>query len=487
MTKNENIVLDSFQPHSLIPNNIQSQSICILETILLAHSLPIGWDESDIHFNIGLEFFTPSNEILKYQNMMNEMFTNSGKLSTPRFALKGFRVNPLDDYRYRGITIDTDVTDWAIVHGLQSALNKDDETDVSIKLSKSFWDSVHSLTTNHQRDNFPHHISIHCLVVSSDNKIILNKRRGVENQQGRISASFEEQMQFPFIYPPINGGATRYKSGDQTPFDAIVRGAKEELNIDLQKNDIKILGVAMESASVAFNIISIAKSDLSADEIYGKWKLAEDREENLMVPAIYTLEWNAELFSKIPLNGFKANDEGKIYNGSWHASSVARIYLGLIYEFGNENIFQPISNMPLDTNTINERESHFGVFLCHNSQDKPFIRIIANELKERKITTWLDEEQLPPGMPWQDELEGQINKINSVAVFVGRNGLGPWQQNEIRAFLSEFIGRGCPVIPVILPDAQTIPELPIFLKQRTWVDLRKDFQDGLAKIASVAK
>lgn len=129
----------------------------------------------------------------------------------------------------------------------------------------------------------------------------------------------------------------------------------------------------------------------------------------------------------------------------------------------------------------------FDVFLCHNSDDKSFVKIISNELKQRQVETWLDEEQLSQGKPWQVELEEHINTINSAAVFVGKNGFGPWQENEIRAFLSEFVNRGCPVIPVILPDAQTIPALPIFLKQMTWIDLRKDFQGGLERLANASK
>jgi len=155
------------------------------------------------------------------------------------------------------------------------------------------------------------------------------------------------------------------------------------------------------------------------------------------------------------------------------------------------NVISSHSREGLDILNIKLEEPNAGgiskLFLCHNSDDKPFVRIINNELKERSVHTWLDEEQLSPGKPWQVELEEQIYTIGSAAVFVGKNGLGPWQENEIRAFLSEFVNRGCPVIPVILPDARQIPELPIFLKQMTWIDLRKDYQGGLERLSSAIK
>ena len=92
---------------------------------------------------------------------------------------------------------------------------------------------------------------------------------------------------------------------------------------------------------------------------------------------------------------------------------------------------------------------------------------------------WLDEWELRPGLPWQRLLEEQIGQIKSVAVFVGRQGIGPWQQQELEAFLREFVNRSCPVIPILLPDAPEEPQLPIFLRGYTWVDFRRQDPDPL--------
>lgn len=117
--------------------------------------------------------------------------------------------------------------------------------------------------------------------------------------------------------------------------------------------------------------------------------------------------------------------------------------------------------------------SNFQVFLCHNSKDKPAVQCVNKDLKAKGVSTWLDEEQLPPGRAWQALLEDQIQSIGSVAVFVGNSGVGPWQDVEMRAFISEFVRRRCPVIPVILKDCVTVPQLPLFMQQFTWVDFRK--------------
>jgi WD40 repeat protein len=115
----------------------------------------------------------------------------------------------------------------------------------------------------------------------------------------------------------------------------------------------------------------------------------------------------------------------------------------------------------------------FDVFLCHNSDDKPAIKIIGEQLKELGILPWLDEWELRPGLPWQRALEEQIKNIKTAAVFIGKNNIGPWQDAELDAFLRQFVKRECPVIPVLLPDCDQQPTLPIFLGGMMWVDFRQ--------------
>jgi hypothetical protein len=124
----------------------------------------------------------------------------------------------------------------------------------------------------------------------------------------------------------------------------------------------------------------------------------------------------------------------------------------------------------------------FDVFLCHNSSDKPRVRQIAGWLENHGVLAWLDERELPPGQPWQPLLEKQMASIKSAAVFVGSAGVGPWQEQELYALLSEFVSRRSPVIPVLLHDAPDKPELPIFLRAMTWVDFRRDEPDPLSRL-----
>jgi hypothetical protein len=116
--------------------------------------------------------------------------------------------------------------------------------------------------------------------------------------------------------------------------------------------------------------------------------------------------------------------------------------------------------------------AEFDVFLSHNSRNKPAARDLKQQLAARGLAVWFDEDDLPPGQPWMPLLEAGIKASHSVAVLVGQDGLGPWEDEEMQAALRFAVKDKRPVIPVLLPGAGAEPELPLFLGNRTWVDLR---------------
>jgi len=120
----------------------------------------------------------------------------------------------------------------------------------------------------------------------------------------------------------------------------------------------------------------------------------------------------------------------------------------------------------------------YDCFLSYNSQARPAARALAAGLRDRGVTVWLDQEQLRPGLPWQPLLEHGIRASRSVAVLVGADGIGPWEHEQMHAALTLAVHDQRPVIPVLLSDATVIPELPLWLSGRTWVDLRSGADAG---------
>ena len=120
----------------------------------------------------------------------------------------------------------------------------------------------------------------------------------------------------------------------------------------------------------------------------------------------------------------------------------------------------------------------FDVFFSYHWRDHAQVEAVARTLTERGLRVFLDRWYLAPGQPWPQALERTLASCSSVAVFLGADGLGPWQQRE-RDLALDRQGRepGFPVIPVLLTRAD--PALG-FLKLNTWIDLSANVADEAA-------
>jgi hypothetical protein len=119
----------------------------------------------------------------------------------------------------------------------------------------------------------------------------------------------------------------------------------------------------------------------------------------------------------------------------------------------------------------------YDVFLAHNSQDKSDVRTIAESLKQRGIRPWIDLEQIPPGCWFQDVIQAAIPAVKSAAIFIGPHGIGRWQAVELRTFVSQCVDQGLPVIPVLLPGVNDVPENLLFLRELNWVKFKNQLDE----------
>ena len=117
--------------------------------------------------------------------------------------------------------------------------------------------------------------------------------------------------------------------------------------------------------------------------------------------------------------------------------------------------------------------NRFDVFLSHAGGDKPIVRELKKLLVEVPLRVWLDEDELRPGVRWQDLIEAGIRNSSSVVVTFGRDDESPWKDEEMRAAVDLAVKDGRPVIPVLLPGAVEPSGLSAFLRNRTWVDMRQ--------------
>ena len=145
-----------------------------------------------------------------------------------------------------------------------------------------------------------------------------------------------------------------------------------------------------------------------------------------------------------------------------------------IYSIDENAKINKISQANISTIKGKIESKDYDVFLCHNSSDKEKVKEIGGQLKKLGILPWLDEWETPPFKSWQEELQKVISQVKTVAVFVGKDGFGPWENLEIRAFLQEFTERGINIGMVLLNDfSGDFKSIPTLLKVFHYVDFRK--------------
>src|SRR4051795_3804141 len=128
----------------------------------------------------------------------------------------------------------------------------------------------------------------------------------------------------------------------------------------------------------------------------------------------------------------------------------------------------------------------FDVFLSYSRADQALVERVAQALHARGLRVFLDRWYLAPGRSWPEALEDALARCRAVAVLLGPDGLGPWQQREqYKALDRQAREPAFPVIPVVLPGT-TDPALG-FLGLNTWVDLRPDLERGLELLARAVR
>lgn len=124
---------------------------------------------------------------------------------------------------------------------------------------------------------------------------------------------------------------------------------------------------------------------------------------------------------------------------------------------------------------MNERNPQFDLFLSYNRLDQTLVDPLAEALRDQGLKVFKDDWYLRPGEPWPVALEKNLTASRAIAVAVGRNGLGPWQQREAAAALDRQSRASradnlVPVIPVLLDQVSGNQAGLAFLLQNTWVE-----------------
>lgn len=117
------------------------------------------------------------------------------------------------------------------------------------------------------------------------------------------------------------------------------------------------------------------------------------------------------------------------------------------------------------------------VFLSHSSKDKPFVRMLAEEIKASGVSVWIDEVELLPGDSIIGKIsEGIVDSTYVVACLSKSSVASNWAKEELEIAATLGInGNRVVVVPLLLENCA----IPPFLVHRLYVDFRKAIQyDG---------
>jgi hypothetical protein len=123
------------------------------------------------------------------------------------------------------------------------------------------------------------------------------------------------------------------------------------------------------------------------------------------------------------------------------------------------------------------------LFLSHSARDKDFVWQLAEDLGFCEVDVWLDQWELRPGESLHDVIGHALSTSRFVAVVIGPNFTDSrWAGDEMKQALArERRERTTVVVPILAADA--LP--PVFLEDKLYVDLRKNYHAGLVRLAAI--
>jgi ABC-type cobalamin/Fe3+-siderophores transport system ATPase subunit len=127
----------------------------------------------------------------------------------------------------------------------------------------------------------------------------------------------------------------------------------------------------------------------------------------------------------------------------------------------------------------------YDAFLSYNSQDRLAVHEVAERLKAKRLELYLEVWELAPGRAFQPALAEAMHHSKTCVVFLGPNGLGPWQHEEVQVAIDKRArGEEFRVIPVLLPGTERPRRGDVahleFLINASWVEFPKTLDDERA-------
>ena len=127
-----------------------------------------------------------------------------------------------------------------------------------------------------------------------------------------------------------------------------------------------------------------------------------------------------------------------------------------------------------------------AIFISYSHVDKAKVDLLAAHMVKKNASVWVDTWELNVGDSIIQHVQDAITESDALLVILSKASVASeWCNKEITSgLLRELEEKRVVVLPVLLEDC----DIPLFLRDKMYADLRTDFDDGLNAIMNaVAK
>jgi hypothetical protein len=130
-----------------------------------------------------------------------------------------------------------------------------------------------------------------------------------------------------------------------------------------------------------------------------------------------------------------------------------------------------------------KRTAKPNIFISHSSRDKAAALTLASTLNFCAIDVWLDDWELEVGQSLTDELAKAMIDSRFIAILITENyNKTVWTKAEYKKALArEQSEQRIVMLPLVVGEAQ----IPDFLEDKIYIDLRKEYFSGITKLVGM--
>lgn len=120
------------------------------------------------------------------------------------------------------------------------------------------------------------------------------------------------------------------------------------------------------------------------------------------------------------------------------------------------------------------------IFISYSHADKPKVDLLAAHMVKRNATVWVDTWELNVGDSIIQRIQDAITESDALLVILSKASVeSEWCKKELgTGLIRELDEKRVIVLPVLLENC----EIPLFLRDKMYADLRHDLESGLSAI-----